>query len=155
MPHPNDLEPLLAFAEMRLDRWSGLPTYSAADADRILGPGGPAQSGSLGVFRHHPGRAPTPLGVLVWLAGDRVSLVGAYGPALPALEPLLGAPEHVAPSNVFAPSHEQWIYASRGLVAHVDRWASRVSRVYGFPAMTVDEFLQSAVAAVEVTETPR
>ena len=109
-------------------------------------------SGSLGALRRHPGRMATPHGVLVWLANDRVSLVGAYSPALPALDGLLGPPERIAPSNVLAPSREQWIYASRGLVAHVDRWASRVSRVYGFPATTVEEFLRSAVAAVEVTE---
>jgi hypothetical protein len=155
MHEPKDMErAVLSFADMKLDRWSGLPACASADMARILGAGGPLQpGGSLGGFRRFPGRAATPLGVLAWLGdGDRVVAVGAYSPELPALKDLIGPPEHVAPSLVFSPSHEQWIYASLGLVAHFDKWAMKVSRVYGFAATTVEAYLQSQLALVEATE---
>ena len=44
------------------------------------------------------------------------------------------------------------IYASLGLVAHFDKWAMKVSRVYGFAATTVEAYLQSRLALVEATE---
>jgi hypothetical protein len=81
--------------------------------------------------------------VKLWFRGDQITLVEIFLPALsrPVREQL-GEPEATGDSHL-GDGMEQWIYASRGLTAHVEPWNGKAVRIYGYPPMAVAEFLRS------------
>lgn len=155
-PNSTCQEAIVAFAEMHLDRWHGLPACTADDFTAALGAVGPAYEGGVGRIQRYAGRDATANGIEVHFAGDRVSHVIAFGPLLTVaeIESQLGRPEAVEPSRLFAPHNEQWIYASRGLAIHVERDTDVPGRVYGYAIMTVEQFKQSQLFNVEAWEHP-
>jgi hypothetical protein len=141
---------LRALADGNYDQWKGLIRCSRADADAALGPAvGTPSPGTFGVSRFHAARAAAPSGVEVWLrAHDEIVLVQINGarPRAP-LDQLLGKAEAVIDSGL-DPSFEQWVYASRGLTAHVQRWDHVPVRVYGYAPMTIGEFRDNPISQV-------
>jgi hypothetical protein len=136
--------------------WHGLDEgCDRASAEAALGPSeaGPDGSGMLGgvptAFRRYPPAPAVPDGVVVWLEEDWVVAVELMQPVLP--EPIaaqLGPPEARERSGL-ASFHSQWIYAGRGLTAHVDDVSEDVRRLYGYAPTTVEDFLASPIASVE------
>ena len=59
-PNPPCHDAIVAFAEMKLDRWHGLPACTHDDLAVALGPGGPEWDGGFGRIHIYPGRAATP-----------------------------------------------------------------------------------------------
>lgn len=145
---------LVAFAEMKLDRWRGLPPCTAADVVAALGSDDTAWQGPYGRVVRYPGRAGRTAGLEVHFRDDRAAHLIGFGPRLtPAeIQSLLGPPEARSPSRLFEPLNEQWIYAARGLTFHVDVATQEPGRVYGYPAMTVEQFKQSDLFFVEAHE---
>lgn len=144
---------LSAFAAGRLGGFRGLPRCGRVDAEAALGSSGdaPSRFEQFGEYRvyPHPGG-----GVLVWFLADDVRLVELTFPKLdPPLGRQLGAPEAKAPSRLSG-DWEQWIYASRGLSAHVDRASGEVTALFAFRPTTVEEFLRTDVAHAAKGESP-
>jgi hypothetical protein len=156
-PNPACQDAIVAFAEMELDRWHGLPACTHDDLAAALGPGGPEWDGGFGRIHIYPGRAATPTGITVHFRGNRAAFAIAAGERLaPAtIEEMLGPPEARAPSRLFEPQNEQWIYASRGLTLHVDCVSHVPLRIYGYEPMTVEQFEQSDLFYVQAWEHPR
>lgn len=160
MSHPPDRacrDALAAFAELTLDRWHGLPPCTAADVVAALGPDGTAWQGPQGRIVRYPGRVDRMTELEVHFQQDRAAHLIGFGPRLTPqdLLSLLGAPEARAPSRLLEPQNEQWIYATRGLTVHVDATTHAPGRIYGYPAMTVEQFEQSDLFFVETREEPR
>jgi len=147
---------LHALAEGRFATWHSLTAHcTIAQAEKALGPSnGDAGAGDLGgvstPFRTYAAPA-APEGMVVWYRGQQIVLVRLGHPTL--AEPLdtsLGAPEGKEPS-LLASGHTQWIYASRGIVAHV--WNTDTIKpfhVYAFQPMSIDEFRTSWIAKMEI-----
>lgn len=147
---------LRALGNGRLSEWHGLvPGCSRAHAEEVLGPSesGPDGTGRLGgsptAFRDYPLTSAAPYGITVWFVLDTIVLVQVNSPRLgEPLDRLLGGPEGTMPS-LLAPAHTQWIYASRGLTAHVHTYRHEVLRLYGCAPTTVEEFRNSWLSRVE------
>lgn len=152
---------LRAMADGRLNEWQGLPANcTKADAEAALGPSeaGPdgvaALEGSLAAFRRYPPTSAAPHGVQIWLRDDAVFAVEIMSPHLPRpFTELLGEPEAKERSAVGS-VHTQWIYASRGLVLHVQNITNEVVRLYGFASCTLDDFRQLPWGRIEVRRVP-
>jgi hypothetical protein len=144
---------LSAFAAGRLGGFRGLERCGRVDAEAALGSSGDAPSrfeqfGEYRVYPHPHG------GVLVWFLADDVRLVERTYPKLdPPLDRQLGAPEAKAPSKL-STDWEQWIYASRGISAHVDRASGEVAALFAFRPTTVEGFLRTDVAHAAKGEAP-
>ncbi len=147
-------EQLLVFTRLELERWHGLPACSAADATQALGPTDAETPGEFGLVRRYRPRDGAAKGIEVWLDDGRVTLVGASTPRPIDLAALLGAPEAKARSRIFEPMYEQWVWARRGLAAHVAKAGHQPIAIYGFAPTTVEAFLASPVAKVAVREAP-
>jgi hypothetical protein len=156
-PNPGCHDAIVAFAEMKLDRWRGLPACTHDDLAAALGPGGPDWNDGFGRAHIYPGRAATPYGITVHFRGDRAAFAIASGEALAAasIEAMLGPPEARAPSRLFEPQNEQWIYASRGLALHVAVVSHAPLRVYGYEPTSVEQFQQSDLFYVRAWEERR
>jgi hypothetical protein len=154
--NPACRDAILAFAELELDRWHGLPPCTHDDLAAVLGAGGPEWQGGFGLVHIYAGRAATPDGITVHYRGERAVYLIASGERLPRarIEPMLGTPESVAPSRLFEPQNEQWIYASRGLTLHVHRGSHEPLRVYGYTPMTVEEFEKTELFYERASEYP-
>jgi len=147
---------LRALAQGRLDEWPGLqPTCHREHVQEAFGPSLSAVDsfGQLGgsptAYRRYSSTPGAPLGLITWFVEDQVVLVRIQDPVLGrSLEEMLGAPEAVEPSRLRA-YHNQWIYAGRGLVAHVSKGDGMVSWLYGFRPSTTAEFLDSWLCRVE------
>jgi len=75
-------------------------------------------------------------------------------PALAApIEVTLGPPEATERSRL-EPMHTQLVYATRGLVAHVDNDSRVVFRLFAIPSTTVPAFLASPLARIEIRDEP-
>lgn len=61
----------------------------------------------------------------------------------------LGAPETTIPSRLQR-FHTQWIYAQRGLTAHVNNHTGEIVRLYAYPVTTTRKFLNSWLSRVEM-----
>lgn len=138
---------LRALVEGRLDAWHGLPPgCDRKDAEAAFGPGegGPdgvaSLAGTLTAFRRYPRSARLPRDVQVWLRDDAIFAVEVNDlqPAQP-VERMLGAPEASERSGVGS-VHTQRIYASRGLVLHVQNITGAIVRTYGFGPCTLEQF---------------
>ena len=146
---------LRAFLNGEFREWPGLPKgCTRAHAEAVFGPTGeaPDAAGRLGdqltALRRYPASGIAPHGIMVWLEGDEVVLLQINEPVLlPSLDRILGEPEARAPSQLRT-RHTQWIYASRGLVAHVRNIPYALIRLYGMRPTTVERFLDSPLSRV-------
>ena len=114
-----------------LDSFHGLPRCGRVDAEGTLGDSGaaPSQFEKLGEYRVFTsgGRS-----VLVYFLADDIRVVELLYPTLPRpLQAQLGAPERKIPSEL-SPAWEQWIYATRGLTAHVQRSNGKVAALFAY-----------------------
>jgi len=154
--NPACRDAILAFADLQLDRWHGLPACTHDDLATVLGAGGAEWKGGYGLIHIYAGHAATPTGITVHFRGERAAYLIASGERLPraSIETMLGPPEAVAPSRLFEPQNEQWIYASRGLTLHVHRGSHEPLRIYGYEPMTVEQFKESELFYEEASEHP-
>ena len=144
---------LLALAEGRLETFRGLHACTVKDADAALGAAENAP-GSLhpwGKARRYRERLATPVGVEVVVQGELIVAIEIFRPVLErSLRASLGEPEKRIESGLSS-DWEQWVYAGRGLTAHVDGRGA-VMAVYAYEPMGTAEFLRSSIADVHVTE---
>ena len=153
---------LRAFSRGDLGAWWGLPSdCTRADAEAALGPSEPPEdiggvlAGGPCVYRAYAPGAGTPLGVAVWFAGDAAVVIETRSPRLAVgLGKALGAPEAVEPSKLGS-SRVQWVYAARGLTAHVTSGTGEIFWLYGYTPCAVEDFLAAPLARVELRRIPR
>jgi hypothetical protein len=94
-----------------------------------------------------------PNGGMLWLEGDRILAIELYKPALTQpLADILGPAEEIAVSNLRS-SGLQWIYASRGLTAHLSG-SGALFRIYAYPATTLKEYRESWISRVQIRRIP-
>jgi hypothetical protein len=144
---------LAALVDGQLDRFAGVPRCGRADAEAALGPSGdePSRFEQLGEYRVYPRASGR---VMVWFAADDIRVMQLVYPKLPrTIDALLGAPEGKAQSGL-STEWEQWIYAGRGLTAHVRRGSKEVVALFAYPATTVDAFLATDIARVAKRQSP-
>jgi hypothetical protein len=152
---------LHVLARGQFSEWTGLPSDCArAHAEEVLGPtaSGPDGAGILGdspaAFRIYPATSVAPYGLMVWFAENKIVAVQINQPKLDRpLNEQIGEPEYVAPS-MLKTLQKQWIYASRGLSAHVSGVSGSISSIYAFPATTVEEYLRSSLSRVSSRRIP-
>jgi hypothetical protein len=163
--HPTDASgcaaSLRALASGDLRHWHGLANHCGrADAEAAFGPsqagpdGSAMLAGALTAFRRYPPAPAAPYGVVVWFEGNEVVLVEIVQPTL--AEPLqeqIGPPEGTADSGLAA-FYSQRIYAGRGLTAHVHDMTGEALRLYAYHPMTMDAFLATGLAGVEIRRIP-
>lgn len=145
-----------ALAAGRIERWQGLPEgCTRADVERALSYVPPAAGASVaqGSFEYPP-TSGAPHGVDLEYADDEVLYVVIVDPKIPSAEQTLGRPDGVIPSRLEG-AKEQWVYASRGLSVHMDRWEPGVVRLYAFAPTTLEEFQDSALSQVKTRRYPR
>jgi len=150
---PDCRRDLSALASGDLEAFHGLPRCGRVDAEGTLGDsgGGPSQFEKMGEYRvfSQAGRS-----ALAYFLADDIRVVELLYPRLPRpLPSLLGTPEGKVKSEL-SPGWEQWIYASRGLTAHVQRSTGQVTALFAYGATTVDGFLASDIARVSKSEAP-
>jgi hypothetical protein len=150
---PDCRRDLAALGQGALDSFHGLPRCGRVDAEGTLGDSGaaPSQFEKLGEYRVFTsgGRS-----VLVYFLADDIRVVELLYPTLPrTLQAQLGVPERRIPSEL-SPSWEQWIYATRGLTAHVQRSNGKVAALFAYAASSTDAFVASDVARVSKSEAP-
>ena len=144
---------LAALAAGELDAFHGLPRCGRVDAEGTLGDSGdgPAQFEKMGEYRvfAHANRS-----VIVYFLADDIRVVELLYPKLTRpLPSLLGAPEGKIKSAL-SPGWDQWIYASRGLAAHVNRATGEVTALFAYAPTTVEAYLQTDIARVSKSEAP-
>ena len=142
-----------ALASGELETFHGLGRCGRVDAEGTLGDsgGGPSQFEQMGEYRvfSHAGRS-----VLAFFLADDIRVVELLYPRLKQpLSSLLGAPEGKVKSEL-SPGWDQWIYATRGLTAHVQRTTGEVVALFAYGPTTVEAFLQSDIARVSKSEAP-
>lgn len=154
--NPTAVEALKWLRSGDLGHWWGItPQMRRQQVEMVFGntgadPDGAAFLGEeLCAFRDYPASDFAPFGFTIWFAGDAVGCVQINSPNfVQPLDSMLGQPEAIAPSRLKA-NHQQWIYAHRGLTAHVKR-GQTVSMLYCYAPTTVEEFLQSGLSRVEI-----
>jgi len=150
---PDCRRDLAALGDGALDAFHGLPRCGRVDAEGTLGDSGaaPSQFEKLGEYRVFTSAGKR---VLVYFLADDIRVVELLYPKLPRpLTAQLGAPERKIPSEL-SPEWEQWIYATRGLTAHVQRSTGKVAALFAYGATSVDAFLAGDVARVSKSEAP-
>jgi hypothetical protein len=144
---------LVELARVDLAAFHGLGTCGRIDAERAFGSSGdqPSRFEQFGEYRVYTYGGSS---VLVWFLTDNIRVVQLLYPKLPRpLAPLLGAPDAKAPSQL-SPSWEQWIYADRGLAAHVKPATGEVVTLFAFQPTSVAQFLETDIARVSKSEAP-
>jgi hypothetical protein len=160
----SDLECLEALKSLRageIDKWHGLIAgCSRQTAEEVFGNTGSEPDGAailgdeLTAFRGYGPSEFAPNGFTVWFQGDAIRCVQVGAPKLvQPLETMIGRPEAIVPSRL-KKSLEQHIYASRGLIAHVDIGSHAVFSIYFCEPTTVEEFLESSISRVEIRRIP-
>ncbi len=135
-------EPVDEHAEQALG-----PTPSGPDGVALLGD-------SLSGFRLYPATSAAPHGLTVWFVENKIVAVQISQPHLDRpLKEQIGEPEATAPS-LLKTLQTQWIYASRGLTAHVSKMSGTISSLYAYRPMTVAEFLSSSLSRVSSRRIP-
>ncbi len=96
-----------------------------------------------------------PTGAVVWLQRDQVVLVDIDNPdvTVPVTESI-GPPDEVMWSGL-GRLYEQWLYPTRGLVAHVTRGQHRIRLLLGLEAMTLDVMRVAPITTMTVTRVHR
>ncbi|HEX4461418.1 MAG TPA: hypothetical protein VIA18_25735 [Polyangia bacterium] len=130
-----------------------LGSCGRVDAERALGSSGdqPSHFEQFGEYRVYTYAGNS---ILVWLLADNVRVIQLLYPKLSQpITTLLGTPEAKAPSQLSS-AWEQWIYASRGLAAHVKPATGEVVTLFAFPPTSVAAFLETDIARVSKSEAP-
>jgi hypothetical protein len=144
---------LTALARAALDRFSGLRRCGRIDAETALGSSGdqPSRFEQFGEYRVYSADGNS---VLVWFLADDIRVIQLLYPKLPQpIGALLGPPDAKAESRL-SDEWEQWIYAGRGLTAHVKRTTGEVVTLFAFQPTTVAAFLRTDIARVAKSESP-
>jgi len=137
----------------RLDGFRGLGKCGRVDAEQALGSSGeqPSKFEQFGEYRVYPRPDGT---ILVWFLSDDIRVMQRLFPKLQRpIKSQLGEPEAKTPSGLSV-EWEQWVYASRGLTAHVKRQGGEVVALFAYRATTVDAFLASDIAKVSKSDAP-
>jgi hypothetical protein len=140
---------LAGFVAGRLTEWRGAAGCHLVDAEAVLGSQWKSEMlGNDGMGRFYP-EPPGGAGhVWIWYdpSSGAVDLVTLGAVTLPAtLTDQLGPPEAKRPSGLSS-AHEQWIYASRGLTAHVNRLDGSITKIHAYAPTTVEDFLRGSLA---------
>jgi hypothetical protein len=142
-----------SLAAGELDRFGGLGACGRVDAEAALGSSGeaPSRFEQFGEYRVYPHAGGD---VLVWFLGGEIRVMQLLYPKLSRpLQTVFGAPEAKTKSEL-SPEWDQWIYASRGLTAHVKRGAGDVVTLFVYRPTTVEKFLETDIAKVSKSEAP-
>lgn len=136
-----------------LAAYPGLGSCGRIDAETALGSSGdqPSRFEQFGEYRvySHAGNS-----ILVWFLGDDIRVIQLLYPKLSQpIATLLGPPNAKAPSQL-SRAWEQWIYADRGLAAHVKRGTGEVVALFAFQPTSVAAFLATDIARVSKSEAP-
>ena len=140
----------LAHADLAAFR---LGTCGRIDAERAFGSSGeaPSRFEQFGEYRVYTFGGSS---ILVWFLADNIRVMQMLYPKLSQpIAALLGAPDAKAPSQL-STSWEQWIYARRGLAAHVKPATGEVITLFAFQPTTVAAFLETDIAHVSKSEAP-
>ena len=90
----------------------------------------------------------------VWLRDDLIQAIEINSPRLPRpFTAQLGEPEARERSGLGS-MQTQWVYASRGLVLHVQKMSNEVMRIYGFSPCSIDDFRKLPWGRVESRRVP-
>ncbi len=130
-----------------------LGTCGRIDAERAFGSSG-EQASRFEQFGEYRVYTVGGHGILVWLLADNIRVMQLLYPKLTQpIATLLGPPDAKAPSQLSS-AWEQWIYASRGLAAHVKPATGEVVTLFAFPPTSVAAFLETDIAHVSKSEAP-
>ncbi|HWE28543.1 MAG TPA: hypothetical protein VHB97_11105 [Polyangia bacterium] len=143
---------LLALARADLTAFR-LGTCGRIDAERAFGSSGdqPSRFEQLGEYRVYSYGGNS---ILVWFLADNIRLMQLLYPKLSQpIATLLGAPDAKAPSQLSS-AWEQWIYAGRGIAAHVKPATGEVITLFAFGPTSVAAFLETDIARVSKSEAP-
>ncbi|HEX6838564.1 MAG TPA: hypothetical protein VF334_18430 [Polyangia bacterium] len=149
---PGCRQALAALARVDLASFR-LGTCGRIDAERALGTSGdqPSRFEQFGEYRVYTSGGNS---VLVWFLADNIRVMQLLYPKLPQpIATMLGAPDEKAPSRL-ASGWEQWIYAGRGIAAHVKPATGEVVTLFAFQPTSVAAFLESDIARVSKSEAP-
>jgi hypothetical protein len=149
---PGCRDALVALARADLAAFR-LGNCGRVDAERALGSSGdqPSHFEQFGEYRVYTYAGNS---ILVWLLADNIRVIQLLYPKLSQpITTLLGAPDAKAPSQLSS-AWEQWIYASRGLAAHVKPATGEVVTLFAFPPTSVAAFLETDIARVSKSEAP-
>jgi len=141
----------LAHADLAAFR---LGTCGRIDAERALGSSGdqPSRFEQFGEYRVYTAGGGN--SILVWFLADNIRVMQLLYPKLAQpIATLLGPPDAKAPSHL-ASGWEQWIYARRGLAAHVKPATGEVITLFAFQPTSVAAFLETDIARVSKSEAP-
>jgi hypothetical protein len=131
-----------------------LGTCGRIDAERAFGGSGdqPSRFEQLGEYRvYTPGGGNS---ILVWFLADNIRVMQLIYPKLPQpIATVLGPPDAKAPSQLSS-AWQQWIYARRGIAAHVKPATGEVITLFAFQPTTVAAFLETDIARVSKSEAP-
>jgi hypothetical protein len=131
-----------------------LGTCGRIDAERAFGSSGdqPSRFEQFGEYRVYT--AGSGNSVLVWFLADNIRVMQLLYPKLPQpIATVLGAPDAKAPSRL-SKDWEQWIYARRGIAAHVKPATGEVVTLFAFQPTNVAAFLETDIAHVSKSEAP-
>jgi hypothetical protein len=144
---------LQALAAGQLDGWKGLGKCGRVDAENTLGSSGdqPSKFEQFGEYRVYPHQGGS---ILVWFLKEDIRVMQFLFPKLgKPIKGLLGEPEAKTPSRL-SEEWDQWVYASRGLTAHVKRANNEVVSIFVYKPTTVEAFLQTDIARISKGEQP-
>jgi hypothetical protein len=144
---------LTALADGKLEGFPGLGKCGRVDAEAALGSSGegPSKFEQFGEYRVYPHGSGH---VLVWFLADDIRVLQLIYPKLKKpIKSALGEPEARIKSALSA-DWDQWVYASKGLTAHVERATGKVSALFAYQPTTVDAFLKTDIAKVAKSEAP-
>ena len=150
---PGCREALAALARADLAAFR-LGTCGRIDAERALGTSGdqPSRFEQFGEYRVYTAGGGN--SILVWFLADNIRVIQLLYPKLPQpIATLLGPPDAKAPSQL-STSWEQWIYARRGIAAHVKPATGEVVTLFAFQPTSVAAFLETDIAHVSKSEAP-
>jgi hypothetical protein len=131
-----------------------LGTCGRIDAERAFGSSGdqPSRFEQFGEYRVYTAGGGN--SILVWFLADNIRVIQLLYPKLPQpIATLFGRPDAKAPSRLSS-AWEQWIYASRGIAAHVKPATGEVVVLFAFQPTSVGAFLETDIAHVSKSEAP-
>lgn len=144
---------LSSLVKGELESFQGLGKCGRVDAEGAIGSSGdqPSKFEQFGEYRVYPHAGGS---VLVWFISDDIRVMQMLYPKLKRpLKSLIGEPESKVKSEL-SPEWDQWIYARRGLTAHVKRGTGDVVTLFAYQPTTVEAFLKTDIARVAKSEAP-
>ncbi|MCU1281761.1 MAG: hypothetical protein JWM53_5307 [bacterium] len=143
---------LVALARANLAAFR-LGSCGRIDAERAFGSSGdqPSRFEQFGEYRVYTIGGNS---ILIWFLADKIRVMQLLYPKLSQpIATLLGAPDTKAPSQLSS-AWEQWIYAGRGIAAHVKPATGEVITLFAFQPTSVAAFLETDIARVSKSEAP-